>query len=321
MNYTEIIEVLESLRLSEKSVKSNKLGTESNLDININEIQNDPMLYSAQVPFAIYDTNGETVIIRTAKGINEGRLNPYEVNWMKVTLYETDFVRLLLEQIDSEFIKDVAQAIDDEDARHEREDGQFTVIASDYYGTGQGNAKFYSYTRDNWDNYGDYVSALSIADGILDKRDKAEAYRNKIKQSKQVSEKSQFQIKTENAILHANEYLAEIEKLRKECDEWKAKYEGLVAKAPEKAFNAQTGLPCFTSRQMGIFLTAVGKITERDNPPGKTTLGEVVSKIAGYKPSAAKTNMKGSIPKTDSEAVANAIESKFPNLATEVRKV
>lgn len=89
----------------------------------------------------------------------------------------------------------------------------------------------------------------------------------------------------------------------------------------EKAFNVQTGLPCFTSRQMGILLTAIGRITEKDNPPGKTTLGDVVEKIAGYGESAANSNMKGKIPKTDTEAVAIAIENKFPNLAAEVRKL
>lgn len=47
----------------------------------------------------------------------------------------------------------------------------------------------------------------------------------------------------------------------------------------EQAFNAQTGLPCFTSRQMGILLTAIGRITERENPPGKTTIGEIIEKI------------------------------------------
>lgn len=89
----------------------------------------------------------------------------------------------------------------------------------------------------------------------------------------------------------------------------------------EKAFNDKTGLPCFTSRQMGILLTAIGRITEKDNPPGKTTLGDVVEKIAGYGKSTANSNMKGKIPQTDTEVVANAIESKFPNLATEVRKL
>ena len=94
-----------------------------------------------------------------------------------------------------------------------------------------------------------------------------------------------------------------------------------IEQESEKAFNAQTGLTCFTSRQMGILLTAVGRITEKDNPPGKTTLGEVTEKIAGYKATTANSNMKGTIPKTDTDAVAKAIESKFPNLAAEVRKV
>lgn len=91
--------------------------------------------------------------------------------------------------------------------------------------------------------------------------------------------------------------------------------------AREKVFNTQTESPCFTSRQMTILLTAVGRITEKKNPPGKTTLGEVVEKIAGYKATTAGSNMKGKIPKKDTEAVALAIESKFPNLAAEVRKL
>jgi len=94
-----------------------------------------------------------------------------------------------------------------------------------------------------------------------------------------------------------------------------------IEQESEKAFNAQTGLTCFTSRQMGILLTAVGRITEKDNPPGKTTLGEVTEKIAGYKATTANSNMKGTIPKTDTDAVAKAIESKFPNLAAKVRMV
>lgn len=89
----------------------------------------------------------------------------------------------------------------------------------------------------------------------------------------------------------------------------------------EIAFNGHTGLPCFTSRQMTILMTAVGKITEKDNPPGKTTLGEVVEKITGYKATTASSNMKGKIPKKDTEAVASAIEGKFPKLAVEVRKL
>ena len=113
----------------------------------------------------------------------------------------------------------------------------------------------------------------------------------------------------------------ELNALKKECEEWKKKYEEAITKEPEKAFNAQTGNPCFTNRQMGILLTAVGRITEKDNPPGKTTLGEIVENISGYKATTAGTNMKGAIPIDDTEAVATAIESRFPNLAKEVRKL
>ena len=50
-------------------------------------------------------------------------------------------------------------------------------------------------------------------------------------------------------------------------------------------------------------------------------MGEVVEKITGYKATTAGSNMKGKIPKKDTEVVASAIESKFPNLAAEVRKL
>lgn len=295
---------------------------------------NDPSIYGPQVPFLIYDENKETIISRTAKGINEGKLNPYEINWMEVTLYETNFVRDLLEVIDSVFIKDVAQAIDDEDKRHAREDGQFTDITSDFYGTGQGSAVFYSYMRDNWQNDSEYVSAVTIAEGILDKRNKAEEYRKKIneKKSNQTPELKKHIVEIidePESHLHVNmkdniidqSIEDEINTLKKECEEWKKKYEEAITKEPEKAFNAQTGNPCFTNRQMGILLTAVGRITEKDNPPGKTTLGEVVEKISGYKATTASTNMRGTMPKADINAVVTAIESKFPNLAAEVSKV
>lgn len=143
-------------------------------------LYNDPSIYAPLVPFLIYDENNETIISRTAKGINEGKLNPYEVDWMEVTLYECMFVKPLLGSINSEFIIDVAQAIDDEENMHTREDGQYTQVSSDYYGTGQGDAAFHSHTIDNWDETTAFVSAVSIAESILDKRKKAEEYRKKI---------------------------------------------------------------------------------------------------------------------------------------------
>lgn len=89
----------------------------------------------------------------------------------------------------------------------------------------------------------------------------------------------------------------------------------------EQAFNARTELPCFTNKQMGIFLRAIGEMIETPNPPAKTQLGEVVEKIAGYKATTVNQNMKGPHRKADLEVVAMAIESKFPKLAAKVRKL
>lgn len=336
----DILEFLETMRLHEESptieIEPSQDEEENGGDKSSSSTDklNDPSIYCAQVPFLIRDENKETIISRTTKGVNEGKLNPFEVDWAEVTLYETDFVRDLLEGIDSTFLLDVAQAIDDEDKRHAREDGQYTDIASNYYGTGQGSANFYSYMRDNWQNDSEYVSAGTIAEGILDKRKKAEEYWQKIKEKTEghatelkrhiveiIDEPdSHLHVNIRESII--NQSLVEENKaLKKECDEWKKKYEEALAKEPERAFNAQTGRPCFTSRQMGILMTAVGKITEKDNPPGKTTLGDIVEKIAGYMPTTAGANMKGTLPSIDTEAVATAIESKFPNLAKEVRRL
>lgn len=125
----------------------------------------------------------------------------------------------------------------------------------------------------------------------------------------------------EKTVREKNERNSRIEQLQKERNKWWKKYGERQNNEPEKAFNAQTEMPCFTSRQMGILLTAVGRITEREKPPGKTTLGDIIEKIAGYKSTTASSNMRGEMPPKDTEAVATAIESKFPNLAAEVRKI
>ncbi len=126
-------------------------------------------------------------------------------------------------------------------------------------------------------------------------------------------------VEKDNAMKQIQESHDEIENLRKERDDYKNKYEEL-SKEPEKAFNALTGLPCFTNRQMGILMTAVGNITETP-PPGKTTLGNIIERITGYKATTASGNMKGAIPYADTKVVADAIEEKFPNLAAEVKKL
>lgn len=365
----DLLDYLEAMRLPIESPKTEIVPTQDeekkeneNPSSPIDRL-NDPSIYSPQIPFLIYDENKETIISRTTKGINEGKLNPFEVDWAGVTLYETHFVRDLLEGIDTNFVMDVAQAIDDEDKRHVREDGQFTNIAFDYYGTGQGSANFYSYMRDNWQNDSEYVSAGTIAEGILEKRKKAEEYKKKMEPPKngliaqtifgpaptvpvfdsdteellcQIDDlkdevnqlarekaalESSLSSEKEKAVREKNERNSKIEQLQKERKEWWKNYAEGHNSEPEKAFNVQTGMPCFTSRQMGILLTAIGRITEKENPPGKTTLGEIIEKIAGYKSTTASSNMRGEMPPKDTEAVATAIESKFPNLAAEVRKV
>lgn len=112
----------------------------------------------------------------------------------------------------------------------------------------------------------------------------------------------------------------ELEQLRKECELWKEKYEGVIRNVQEKAFNAQTENPCFTSKQMGILMHAIALISETPSP-GKTTIGEVVERISGYKAKTVNQNMKGAFRDTDKKIVAAAIESKFPNLAAKVRKL
>ena len=91
-------------------------------------------------------------------------------------------------------------------------------------------------------------------------------------------------------------------------------------KEPEQAFNAQTGGSCLTSTQMGILMEGVALLTE-EPVPGKTTLGEIVESISGYKATTVNQNLKGNHRDADKEAVAKAIESKFPNLAAKIRKL
>lgn len=330
----ELIEFLETMRLSEESAKNvmDALKVEKGQeDANPNSLTkdlNDPSLHEPQIPFLLYDENKETIISRTAQGINDSKLNPYEVNWMEVTLYETSFIREVLEHIDTAFLKDVAQAIYDEDARHGREDGQYTNIASSFYGTGQGNANFYSYMRDNWSNNDEYVSATSIAEGLLDKRNKAEAYKKKMKLQKENSDKknAQNEIIPSGRIIESssiNELTSKLNQLIRERDEWKEKYEREVEtlkKELEKAFNAQTGKPCFTSTQMGILLQAVSELTETP-PPGKTTLGDLVENIAGYSAITVNQNMKGAHRPADIKTIVNVLKGKLPNLAEKVKKL
>lgn len=330
------------------------------------EALNAPENYSLNVPYLLYDKNGETIITRTAKGINRGDINPFETNMMEVTLYLTNFVKELLELIDTDLLADVAQAINDEESRHATEDGQITHVSSEYYGTGQGLCFCYSWYMDNWNNGGESVDAMEIADLISERRNKVETYRKKIAQRKkklkeqetsnsyvlsgwseksssyQVYEEQLQKIKqlqeqidilsinnatqkkeNEGLVISYKKYIDKLrdenERLVKQQEEMQHARSGVVT-YEEHAFNAQTKLPCFTNRQMGIFLLAISGLTE-DPVPAKTTLGEVVEKIAGYKAKTVNQNMKGIFRNSDKETVAKAIECRLPKLAAKVRRL
>ena len=182
----EMLDYLDSLRLSDKGAENKRKRAQSKEFEKTEKTYSldDPRIHSYQVPFLLHDENNETIITRTAKEINEGRVNPFNVNWMEVTLYDSTFVTELLEIIHSDFILDVAQAIDDEEARHQREDGQYTDVASNYYGTGQGSANFYSYMINREKEDYDDIAAVTIAHGILKNRIRAEEYQKKLEQRK-----------------------------------------------------------------------------------------------------------------------------------------
>lgn len=327
----DLYDYLETMRLPDENPKPEVVTPkfeEKTVDDNSSsptDRLNDPSLYAAQVPFLIYDENKETIISRTAKDINEGELNPYEVNWMEVTLYERMFVKPLLESISSDFILDVAQAIDDEEARHALEDGQYTTVSSYSYGTGQGLVFYYSHTIDNWENDKGSVAAVSIAEGILDKRKKAEAYKKKIEQHK---EKKDEEMKVQNSFVLSgwsgefpsdSQLSVQLSQLRQECDEWKHKYEELYNEKPEVAFNT-TGKECFTKAKMGLLIYTIASL--KDGPtPIKTKLVPIISAIGGWEPTSVGTEMKkGGFNKSDIEDVAKLFEDAMPNLAAEIKK-
>ena len=143
-----------------------------------------PASYSYGTAFLLFDSNDETIISRTVAGINAGELNPYEVNWMEVTLYHTPFIRDLLEQIQMQFIRDVAEAIDDEVMRHIKEDGPRSEVLSNSYGTGQVSANYFAYTRNNLEPDGIFSVAKTIAEGIAEKYQKKIQYERRMESLK-----------------------------------------------------------------------------------------------------------------------------------------
>lgn len=342
----DLFDYLETMRLPMESPKSEIVPSQDEEKKEDEKFSspigrlNDPSIYSAHVPFLIYDENKETIISRTTKGINEGKLNPFEVDWGEVTLYETHFVRDLLEGIDSKYLMDVAQAIDDEDTRHAREDGQFTNIASNSYGTGQGDPMFYSYMRDNWQNNGDYVSAISIGEGILDKRKKAEDYNKKIEPSKNeiiaqtiyapIPTVPVFDSDTEVLLAQISDLKNDVYQLTNEKEKFKAEKQQLAAKVSELevklknkvseiAFTA-SGNECFTKAKMGLLVYTIASLTDGPTPT-KKKLVPIISAIGGWEVTSVNSEMKkAGFNQQDIDAVAKLFESAMPKFASEIRK-
>ena len=133
---------------------------------------------------------------------------------MNVTLYDSKFVRQLLEKIDTDLLNDVANAIEDENSRHCSEDGQITVIQSTSYGTGKGNPLCYSYLRNNWDNSDNSLYVTGIAEGILDNRIKAAEFKLKLEQRNSNTDTQVQQLKELND--KVNRLVDENETLKRE---------------------------------------------------------------------------------------------------------
>lgn len=126
-------------------------------------------------PFALKDGNGETIITRTAKAINNFTKNPFDIDWESVTLYDNNFTEELLELIDTELLDDVANAILDEETRREQFEAPCFEVSSYYFRRGDG--AWYSY-RYEVINSADYLNPVELANSIKEKRQKAEERRH-----------------------------------------------------------------------------------------------------------------------------------------------
>lgn len=145
---------------------------------------------------------------------------------------------------------------------------------------------------------------------------------NQLIKEKSGLEEENMSLREKTSMLERQRYMSDsrVGQAAKERREFWKKFREEANKVQENAFNATTGVTCFTSRQMGILMQAIGYLTE-DKAPGKTTLGEVIEKISGYKATTVNQNMKGTFRDADKEVVAKAIESKFPKLAAKVRQI
>lgn len=141
-------------------------------------------------PFPLKDENGETIITRTARAINNLTANPFEVDWESVTLYDNNFTTELLELIDTDLLDDVANAILDEETRREQFEAPCFEVSSDYFRRGDG--AWYSY-RYEVINSADYLNPVELANSIKEKRQKAEEYAKKAEERRRQKAKKGLQ--------------------------------------------------------------------------------------------------------------------------------
>ncbi|MBR4238011.1 MAG: hypothetical protein IKQ03_01105 [Prevotella sp.] len=284
------------------------------------ESLNNPENHAKGKPYLLYDEDGETIITSTAKGINEGTINPFETNMMYVTLYQTEFVKQLLELIRTELIMDVAQAIEDEEERYIIEKGRFINIFSYNYGTGKEKDVCFSRDYDNWDDDYAIINAKGIAEKILDKRRKSEEFRKKIEQLKEKSKEEEI---INSYLLSGFSKEKPVNPDSNELSEAKAEIQSLKKlleeKGPEQAFNA-TGNECFTKAKMGLLIYAMASIC--DGPiPIKKRLVPIISAIGGWEEKSVDSEMKkAGFNKKDIEALAKLFEDAMPNFAAEIKK-
>ncbi len=307
---------------------------------------NDPLKYKNGEPYLLYDDNGETIISRTAKGINDGSINPYVIDMATVTLHLTRFTNQLLELIDSDLIMDVAQAIHDNQAKYEAEQDPYITYKSEEYGTGKSIPFFYSRTVSIFNDEDDIANAFKLARAILDTRKKIENYNKKIREKKRKakgSDDSEDKVKelkqkveelekklkeaeelNKNRIIEmdkwhrayldsisdANKYNEQYENAQKECERLKAQNELLE--------NISKGKRVFSVRQIAIIGKALCTKAEVV-PKNKKKIGKLLSDICGCSANTLGSAQVTYFKQEEVDKVAEVVQVYMPELAEYIR--
>lgn len=120
-----------------------------------------------------------------------------------------------------------------------------------------------------------------------------------------------------------DQHKEELSLLRSEVEEWKGKYQALVAELnckPEEAFNPATKNRCFSKAQVGLLVYTIASI--KDGPiPVKTDLVPIISSICGSEQTSTDAAMRyAGFKKADIDYVAKVFENAMPHFAEEIKK-